>query len=146
MSVSVVPTGWPIGELIEGQFSQSGLFTVTNNGSVVETFTLSIDGPSFPSFWTAGLSPGNEIYTLKGLFGATGDNPAGLFSVDDYVLIGTPSAATTTQFGDSSLSLNGTNVGLGAQRGLWFDFQAPTSTVHAGEEQSITVNVGAQEP
>jgi len=146
LSVSVVPTGWPIGELIEGQFSQSGLFTVTNNGSVVETFTLSIDGPSFPSLWTAGLSPGNEIYTLKGLFGATGDNPAGLFSVDDYILIGTPSAATTTQFGDPSLSLNGTNVGLGAQRGLWFDFQAPTSTVHAGEEQSITVNVGAQEP
>lgn len=146
LSISVLPASWSIGQVSEGQFSQSGLFTVTNNGTVIETFTLNIAGPSSPSLWTAGLLPGNEVYVMKGLFGATSSNPTGLFSGDDIILIGTPSAATATQFGDSSLTLNGVSVEVGGQRGLWFEFQAPTSTNVAGQEQTITVSVGAQAP
>ena len=146
LSISVLPTGWSIGQVTEGQISQSGLFTVTNDGSVIETFSLSVEGPSAPSLWTAGLSSaGDEIYLMKGLFGGTADDPTGLFSLDDVIIIGSPSPATANQFGDPAITLNGTSVEIDGQRGLWFEFEAPASTSTGGLEQTITINVGAQE-
>jgi len=146
LSISVAPTTWPIGQLVEGEFNQSSMYTITNDGSISGTFTLNIDGPSSPSNWLAGTSASTETYVMSGLFGATSDDPTGLFSFDDVMLIGTPSAATSTQFGNSSLTLNGVDVGTGEDRGLWFEFEAPTSTNDGGVQQAIAVTVGVQEP
>lgn len=146
LSISIIPTSWGIGPVTEGQLSQSGLFTVKNDGSVIETFTLGIEGPSSPSGWITGSLPGDDTYVMKGLFGPTSGNPTGLFSSDDIIGMGAPSATTTTQFGDLSLIPNGVSVEVNGERGLWFEFQAPTSTSSGGQEQSITITVGAQEP
>ncbi len=145
LGISVEPTTWAIDNLAEEDISQSGLFTVTNTGSISETFSLSIEGPSSPSDWTAGSSPDNEIYVLKGFFGPTSDgDPTDLFLSDDIITMGTPSSATNTQFGDTSLTLNGVNVEAAGERGLWFQFQAPSSASYGDEQQSTTKNIGAK--
>ncbi len=144
LGLSVMPTSWAAGSVTEEGVGQSGLFTVTNTGTMAETFTLNIDGLSVPSGWAAGLSPSDETYVMKGLFGGIGDEPAGLFLGDDIILMGTPSAATGTQFGDSSLTNNGVGVDAAEERGLWFEFQAPASTSHGGKEQSVTISIGAE--
>ncbi|MCH9023438.1 MAG: hypothetical protein IID32_11850 [Planctomycetes bacterium] len=146
LSLFVSPNTLSIGSVSELQINQSSLFTVTNNGDVTETFTLNIDGPSSPSLWLAGSTAGLDVYVIKGLFGPTAGDPTGLFSSEDVILIGSPSLATSTQFGDASLSPNGVSVEVSGERGLWLEFQAPSATGVGGSQQSFTVTVGAQEP
>ncbi|OGX06767.1 MAG: hypothetical protein A3G87_04280 [Omnitrophica bacterium RIFCSPLOWO2_12_FULL_50_11] len=147
LSISVTPAAsWSIGNVVEEQMiGPSNLFTVTNNGNVTEAFTLSISGASAPSGWLAGTSPGADTFAMKGLFGPASGDPTGLFSTDDAILIGSGSRASSTQFGDPTLTPNGANVAVANERGLWFQFQAPTSTQYGGTQQSVAVVVGAEQ-
>lgn len=144
LGISVSPQNWEIGVVTSEQIVSSGMFTVKNTGSMTETFTLNINGTSSPSGWLAGSLPGTETYVMRGLFGATNDNPAELFYNDDVILMGSPSAATEIKFGDAGLTLNGKNVVSAEQRGLWLRFQSPASSNYLGQQQELTVVVGAQ--
>ncbi len=146
LSVSVNPNTWPIGIIASSEITRStedNDITVTNTGTVNETFTLHItpDGSS----WFPGTSVGEDIYVIWGLFCSSNDAPdASLFNNDDVILAGTPVVATDTKFADALLSKNGVNVAISDSVDLWFQFQAPTSTADTSQ-QTIIVTVGAEQ-
>lgn len=147
LSVSVNPNTWPIGIIGKGQIAQSteaNDITVTNTGSVNETFTLNItlDGSS----WLPGMSAGVDTYVMWGLFcGATDAPGTSLFKSDDIILAGSATKATDVLFGDPLLTKNGVNIAPSYFVDLWFQFQAPTSTADTSQ-QTIIVTVGAETP
>lgn len=147
LSVSVDPQTWPIGILQASEIIQStdlDKITVTNDGSVNETFTLHISS-SVPT-WFPGLSIDEDKYVLWGLFCGDTDYPAvtSLFQSDDIIVYGSPVPATATKFGDVSLSDNGVDVAPSVSVYLWFQFQAPSSTTDYGD-QAITITVGVEQ-
>ncbi|MFH1777523.1 MAG: S8 family serine peptidase [Candidatus Omnitrophota bacterium] len=146
LNVSVNPNAWPVGIVAFNEITQSteeSAITVTNSGSVNETFTLNITF-SAPT-WLPDVTAGSETYVLRGLFCGSSDSPtASLFKNDDIILSGVPVVADENKFGDPSLSKNGTNIIPGDTVDLWFQFQAPISTSDTSE-QAIIVTVGAEQ-
>jgi subtilisin-like proprotein convertase family protein len=124
------------------QSSSTTRFKVTNIGTQVEDFTLSLTNPSG---WTAGDTAGDEVYVLKGLFVGNGDTPSSTHFASDDVITTSVQSATASRFGDAGMSANGHNVPANNSRYLWFQFQAPTAT-SITSEQAITVTIGAQAP
>jgi subtilisin family serine protease len=147
LSLTVSPSSWPIGTLDPGSTTQSTEaddITVINDGTIVETFSLRIT--SISGGWTAGLSPGSEQFVMKGLFCGFLDQPdADLFKNDDIILMGSPSIASDTQFGDVTLSDNAMSVDPSTSVDLWLQFQAPTDTTET-TGQTIVITVGAHAP
>lgn len=146
LSVSVSPNTWPLGIVSPGQIIQTteaNDITVTNTGSLNETFTLNITLGG--SSWLPGLRAEVDRYVMWGLFCGADAPSSSLFLDDDIILAGFATKATDYVFGDSSLSKNGVNVAPSDTRDLWFKFQTPTETVDKSE-QSIKVTVGAQQP
>ncbi len=146
LSVSVNPQAWPIGIIPASQITQStelDRITVTNDGSFSETFTLNISS-SVPT-WFPGLAIAENTYVLWGLFCGAADYPVtSLFQSEDIIILGPPELATTTKFGDISLSDNGVDVIPSASVKLWFQFQAPTATTD-NREHAITITIGVEQ-
>lgn len=137
-NLSVSATG-PIafGTVAAGSQSvSSSASTVTNNGNVVETYSLSLTNPAS---WTAvQAAPGAEEYALLAQFNTTAPT-AGSFTYTDHALSTTSVASTATRFaGDQT----GVSVPASAARSLWFRFNAPSSTT-VTTQQAITVTVTA---
>lgn len=124
------------------QSSSTTQFKIINDGNIPENFTLNLTNPSV---WTAGDTPGNNVYVLKGLFVGSSDSPSITHFKSDDVITTTPQGATSNRFGDTAMSANGVSVPINDARYLWFQFQAPTST-SVTTPQTITVTIGAQVP
>jgi hypothetical protein len=125
------------GTVVSGSSSVSGsASTVTNDGNVTETYSLSLTNPSG---WTAvQASPGAEQYALCAQFNSAA--PTGLsFTYGNHALSTTSAAASGTKFaGDQT----GLSVATSGTRSLWFRFDAPASTAVA-TQQNISVTVTA---
>jgi hypothetical protein len=137
-NLSVAATG-PIafGTVASGsQTVSTGAATVTNDGNVTETYSLSLTNPGG---WTAVQSaPAAEQYALLAKFNSAAPG-AGTFTYLDHALSTTSVACSATKFaGDQT----GLSVPASAARSLWFRFNAPTSTI-VTTQQTITVTVTA---
>jgi len=137
-NLSVSATG-PIafGTVTAGSETVSGsASTVTNDGNITETYSLSLTNPAG---WTAvQAAPASEEYALSARFNTVA--PAGAsFTYADHALSTVSTASSATKFaGDQT----GLSVSASGVRSLWFRFNAPTSTVVIAQ-QSITVTVTA---
>ena len=147
LSVTVSPPSWPIGTVDPGSTTQSteaNDITIINDGTIVEAFSLCIT--SISGEWTAGQTPDSEQFVMKGLFCGFLDAPgANLFKDDDIILMGSPSIASDTQFGDLALTDNGMSVDPSTSVDLWMQFQAPADTTES-TEHTIVISVGAHAP
>ena len=136
-----VSTSGPIafGTVVSGsQTVSSGASTVTNDGNVTETYSLSLTNPTT---WTAvQAAPSSaEEYALLAEFSSAAP-AAGSFTYANFPLSTTPVVCSATKFaGDQT----GLSVTAGGVRSLWFRFNAPTSTA-VTTQQSITVTITAQ--
>ena len=111
--------------------------TVTNDGNVTETFSLSLTNPGS---WTAvqAAPSAAEEYALLAQFNSSAPT-SGSFTYANHALSTTSVASSGTKFaGDQT----GLSVAAAATRGLWFRFDAPTSTA-VTTQQTITVTVTA---
>jgi hypothetical protein len=137
-NLSVATTG-PIafGTVVAGSETVSAsASTVTNDGNVTETYSLSLTDPGG---WTAvQAAPGAEEYALLAKFNTT-PPAAGTFSYTDHALSTSPVVCSGTKFaGDQT----GLSIPAAAARSLWFRFNAPSSTT-ATTQQLILVTVTA---
>ena len=110
--------------------------TVTNDGNVNETYSLSLTDPAGWSAVTA--APGAEEYALLAIF--NGAQPvAGDFNYANHAMTTLPVSCSATQFAgtQTGLSLAPTTVTT-----LWFRFDAPTSTT-VTTQQTIVVTLTA---
>lgn len=134
-----VSTGGPIafGTVTAGSQSVSGAgSTVTNDGNVTETFSLSLTNPGG---WTAvAAAPASEQYALLAQFNSGAPTSAS-FTYANHALSTTSVGASGTVFAGDT---NGLSVAASAARNLWFRFDAPSST-SVSSQQSITVTVTA---
>jgi len=137
-NLSVSATG-PIafGTVPAGSENVSGsASTVTNDGNVTETYSLSLTNPGG---WTAVQAPpGAEEYALSAQFNS-GAPTAASFTYADHALSTTSVASSATKFAGNQTGLS---VPASATRSLWFRFNAPTSTIVTAQ-QSITVTITA---
>lgn len=111
--------------------------TVTNDGNVTETYSISITNPAG---WTAvqAAPSAAEEYALLAQFNAAAPTAVS-FSYANHALSTTSTASSGTQFaGDQT----GLSVATSGTRSLWFRFNAPTSTA-VTSQQTITVTVTA---
>ena len=138
-NLSVSATG-PIafGTVTAGsQTVSSSSSTVTNDGNVTETYSLSLTNPAG---WTAvqAAPSAAEEYALLAMFNAAAPG-AGSFTYADHALSTTSVAGSATKFaGDQT----GLSVATSATRKMWLRFNAPTST-SVTTQQTITVTVTA---
>lgn len=138
LSMSIVgSTSTTVAAVAPGGSSISGSsITVTNDSAgLIETFSLK----SFDSTpWTLQQVPGGNQFALQALFNAAAP-VAGDFTVpaDSLTLADKPAAADVFEGTQSGLA-----VPPGASRGLWFRFQAPTSTSSFGS-RDLTVSIVA---
>ena len=137
-SLSVSATG-PIafGTVVSSSETVSGsASTVTNDGNVTETYSLSLTNPAS---WTAvQAAPAAEQYALLAKFNS-GAPTAASFTYADNALSTTSVASSATKFAGNETGLSVTAT---ATRSLWFRFNAPTSTA-VTTQQSITVTITA---
>ena len=125
------------------QTSETNDIVVTNDGNVVEDFSLV---QAAPTGWTAAGTATGETYVLSGLFVDTNDDPADTdFNAEDVIPTGTSTTATATVFGDVDLagSANGLDVAINGTTDLWLELKTPTST-SVTTAQDIIVTVGAE--
>ena len=111
--------------------------TVTNDGNVTETFSLSVTNPAS---WTAvqAAPSAAEEYALLAQFNSSTPTAAS-FTYANHALSTTSVASSATKFaGDQT----GLSIAAAATRSLWFRFNAPTST-GVTTQQTITVTVTA---
>jgi hypothetical protein len=111
--------------------------TVTNDGNVSETLSLSLTNPST---WTAvQAAPSSaEEYALLAKFNSSAPTAAS-FAYSDHALSTTSTASSATKFAGNQ---TGVSVAASGTRSLWFRFNAPTST-SVTTQQTITVTVTA---
>ena len=138
-NLSVSATG-PVafGTVVAGSQTVSGAgSTVTNDGNVTETYSLSLTNPST---WTAvQAAPSSaEEYALLAQFSSAAPTAAS-FTYANFALSTTPVTCSATKFaGDQT----GLSVAASGTRSLWFRFNAPTST-SVTTQQNITVTLTA---
>lgn len=122
------------------QTTEANDIVVTNDGNVIEDFSLK---QTAPAGWTAAGAAGAETYVLSGLFVGSADAPVDAsFNAED-VITTAKQTATATIFGFATGTADGVDVAISGTADLWLEFQAPTSTAIT-TEQSITVTVGAE--
>jgi hypothetical protein len=111
--------------------------TVTNDGNVTETYSLSVTNPAS---WTAvqAAPSAAEEYALLAQFNSSAPTGAS-FTYADHALSTTSTASSATKFAGNQTGLS---VAASATRSLWFRFNAPTSTA-VTTQQNITVTVTA---
>ncbi|HEX9912226.1 MAG TPA: hypothetical protein VGB01_03155 [candidate division Zixibacteria bacterium] len=114
----------------------SAASTVTNDGNVTETYSLSLTNPAG---WTAVQStPSDEQYCLSAMFN-TSQPASGTFTYADHALSVTSIACSATEFaGDQT----GLSVPATQTRSLWLKFEAPSSTT-VTTQQTIVVTITA---
>ncbi|MGB7061084.1 MAG: hypothetical protein WBF13_01870 [Candidatus Zixiibacteriota bacterium] len=138
-NLSVSATG-PIafGTVVTSSAAVSGASsTVTNDGNVIETYSLDLTDPAT---WTAvqAAPVAAEEYCLSAMFNSIQPG-VGDFAYADHALSTTSTACSGTKFaGDQT----GLSVPVTETRALWFKFEAPTSTT-VTTEQTIVVTVTA---
>ncbi len=137
-NLSVSATG-PIafGTVVAGsQTVSSSASTITNDGNVVETMSLSLTNPGS---WTAvQAAPGAEEYALLAQFNAAAPTAVS-FTYANHALTTSSVASSGTKFaGDQT----GVSMAVSGTRSLWFRFNAPTSTA-VTTQQTISVTVTA---
>ena len=140
-NLSVSATG-PIafGTVVSGSEAVSGsASTVTNDGNVVETMSLSLTNPSS---WTAVQAAPSvaEEYALLAQFNSSAPTAAS-FTYGNHALSTVSVAASGTKFAGNQSGLS-MAVGGGGAKSLWFRFNAPTSTA-VTTQQTISVTVTA---
>ena len=111
--------------------------TVTNTGTITETFSLLLLDPSG---WTAvQVNPGDETYVLNAMFNTT--KPLSLSFVEsNHALSTIPQQCTANKFaGDET----GAGVSSADSRLLWFEFRAPTMTTIV-DPQTIRLVITAE--
>ena len=138
-SLSVSATG-PIafGTVVAGSETvSSSASTVTNDGNVTETFSLSLTNPSS---WTAvQAAPATaEDYALLAKFNSAAPTAVS-FTYADHALSTVSVASSASKF---AANQTGLSVTAAATRSVWFRFNAPTSTA-VTTQQNITVTVTA---
>lgn len=123
LSVSVDPTTWGAGSLLEGTSATTGTggqFTATNDSSnVTENFSIQALGSDN---WTPGATAGSETFVMEAL----GGDLTTLTSIHTSQTLGTglaPASAGTVTF-DLRVTV-------------------PTSTAYGGVEQTIPVQITA---
>ena len=111
--------------------------TVTNDGNVTETYSLSLTNPAT---WVAvqAAPSAAEEYALLAKFNS-GAPTAASFTYADHALSTVSVASSATKFAGNQTGLS---VAASATRSLWFRFNAPTSTTVTAQ-QSITVTITA---
>lgn len=135
-----VSTSGPIafGTVVAGsQTVSSSSSTITNDGNIAETFSLSLTNPST---WTAVQQAPSaaEEYALLAQFSSSAP-AAGSFTFANHALSSTSASSSATKFaGDQT----GVSVAASGSRSAWFRFNAPTST-GVTTQQNITVTVTA---
>jgi hypothetical protein len=138
-NLSVAASG-PIafGTVVAGSQTVSGAAsTITNDGNVTETYSLSLTNPSS---WTAvqAAPSAAEEYALLAIMNTAA--PVGTdFSYANHALSTSPVAASGTKFAGTQTGLS---VAASGTRNLWFRFNAPTSTAVA-TQQAVTVTLTA---
>lgn len=110
--------------------------TVTNDGNVTETYSLSITDPAGWSSVTA--APGAEEYALLGMFNTVQPAPGG-FTYADHGMTTLPVSCSATEFAGNQTGLS---LAPATVTSLWFRFDAPTSTV-VTTQQTIVVTITA---
>ncbi len=138
-NLSVSATG-PIalGTVVAGSETVSGsASTVTNDGNVTETYSISLTNPGT---WTAvQAAPASaEQYALSAQFNS-GAPTAASFTYANHALSTSSVASSGTKFAGNQTGLSVTAT---SARSLWFRFNAPTSTA-VTTQQTITVTVTA---
>ncbi|MBI4547847.1 MAG: hypothetical protein HY707_07705 [Ignavibacteriae bacterium] len=111
--------------------------TVTNDGNVTETYSLSLTNPAT---WVAvqAAPSAAEEYALLAQFNS-GAPTAASFTYANHALSTTSVASSATKFAGNQTGLS---VAASATRSLWFRFNAPTSTA-VTTQQTITVTITA---
>ncbi len=111
--------------------------TVTNDGNVTETYSISLTNPAT---WTAvQAAPSSaEQYALLAQFNSSAPT-AGSFTYANHAISTTPVTSSGTVFAGGQTGLS---VAAAATRSLWFRFNAPTSTA-VTTQQNITVTLTA---
>lgn len=126
------------GTVVAGsQTVSSSASTITNDGNVVQTLSLSLTNPAS---WTAvQAAPSSaEEYALLAQFNAAAPTAAS-FTYANFALSTTSVASSGTKFaGDQT----GVSMAVSSTRSLWFRFNAPTSTA-VTTQQTISVTVTA---
>lgn len=120
ISVTVNPTIWEIGNelrLGEAKATTEDYFTATNNGNVVEDFTI-VSGDSLN--WNCGATAGDETFAME----AKGGNFSEWTAID----------------GSQTLK---NNIAVGGSVAFGLQFTAPTATAHLDTEQTIIVTITA---
>ncbi len=154
LSVSVSPATWAAGVVSSGTNTMSAdgdKLTVSNDGTVAETFTLTLADEDDLNAWThSPLKTGatTNRYVLSGLFCAGTDAPAAsAFNqvANDDVMTMTEQYATASQYAYGEGASNGVAVPVGSSRSLWLRLDAPTAGV-GGIEHTIMVRVGCFQP
>ena len=138
-NLSVSATG-PIafGTVVAASQTVSGAgSTVTNDGNVTETYSLSLTNPASWTGVQAAPSAAEE-YALLAQFNSSAPTGAS-FTYADHALSTTSVASSATKFAGNQTGLS---VATSGTRSLWFRFNAPTST-GVTSQQTITVTVTA---
>lgn len=108
--------------------------TVTNTGSGAnENYSLNC---SNTANWTAGTSPGNNVFVLRAQFNSTAPTT---FDTTD-ILSTSPILADATHFSGNETGLN---VPYGAVRHLWLRLQTPTSSSSTAQQTIVLTITGS---
>ncbi len=145
LSVSVDPQEWNIGAVQPNSVTtmpQTNKITITNNGTLSESFELQLVNTSE---WSAGTNPAEERYALNALICGIDSVPkAADFNADsgsEDALTLEPKKATASVFGYAAGAGNGLSVPAGNKRALYLQFKSPVRTVSTAENKmSIIVN------
>jgi hypothetical protein len=149
LSLSVNPKSWEMGSTQVNKvvtMDSVDKITVTNNGTVPETFELTLVNPSG---WSAANSPGQNTYVLSAVFCNLNNvaqeqhfNQDGSF---EDVITPVAKKATSAIFGYSQDNANAVAVPQGEARALYLQFKSPTNTDKTAA-QNISVMINCQSP
>jgi hypothetical protein len=135
IGVEITETSYNFGTLTTGTTATSASsLTVTNTGSGAnENYSLNC---SNTANWTAGTSPGTNIFVLRAQFNSTAPTT---FDTTD-ILSTSPVLADATHFSGNE---TGINVPYGAVRHLWLRLQTPTSSSSTAQQTIVLTITGS---
>ena len=130
---------------VAGSSVSASAITVRNDSTVfVQTYIVTgahAISDTSGTDWTLDTTPAADTYALAAQFGtARPDDLDGDWTSDD--LSTAPSTCSATVHGNGTEAQGGSNVGLSADRSLWFRLKTPTSVTSAdGHTITVTVSV-----
>jgi hypothetical protein len=146
LSVSVSPSEYDFGGMTENSSEvATSSITVTNDGNYTEKFKMDFPSGEPNGTWNSvtASAPGAEEYRLSAIFKDVAPVTDDYLASDSFC-DGCARTATTTDLardGDAD-SVKGLNVSATQTRGLWFKFEAPSTTAIT-TQQSITTSITA---